>query len=153
MHPERLLAVQTAGGQRRPSAAASASVMTGTVGVRLVVADKSIGLERVVVGQVPCPAVADRLKQQPRGDGDRRDAVVYLEAVANPVTPAGEVGIGGGDALDRHRLVHRSLVEARTMPTKPSSPSPTDAVRDGSAKLGHPVQNVTREHGLTPLPR
>ena len=23
----------------------------------------------------------------------------------------------------------------------------------GSAKLGHPVQNVTREHGLTPLPR
>ena len=36
---------------------------------------------------------------------------------------------------------------------KPSSPSPTDAVRDGSAKLGHPVQNVTREHGLTPLPR
>ena len=36
---------------------------------------------------------------------------------------------------------------------KPSSPSPADAVRDGSAKLGHPVQNVTREHGLTPLPR
>ena len=36
---------------------------------------------------------------------------------------------------------------------KPSSPSPTDAVRDGSAKLGHPIQNVTREHGLTPLPR
>ena len=36
---------------------------------------------------------------------------------------------------------------------KPSSPSPTDAVRDGSATLGHPVQNVTREHGLTPLPR
>ena len=36
---------------------------------------------------------------------------------------------------------------------KPSSPSPTDAVRDGSAKLGHPVQDVTREHGLTPLPR
>ena len=35
----------------------------------------------------------------------------------------------------------------------PSSPSPTDAVRDGSAKLGHPVQNVTREHGLTPWPR
>ena len=33
------------------------------------------------------------------------------------------------------------------------SPSPPDAVRDGSAKLGHPVQNVTREHGLTPLPR
>ena len=36
---------------------------------------------------------------------------------------------------------------------KLSSPSPTDAVRDGSAKLGHPVQTVTREHGLTPLPR
>ena len=36
---------------------------------------------------------------------------------------------------------------------KPSRPSPPDAVRDGSAKLGHPVQNVTREHGLTPLPR
>ena len=36
---------------------------------------------------------------------------------------------------------------------KPSSPSPTDAVRDGSATLGHLVQNVTREHGLTPLPR
>ena len=37
--------------------------------------------------------------------------------------------------------------------SNPSSPSPTDAVRDGSAKLGPPVQNVTREHGLTPLPR
>ena len=36
---------------------------------------------------------------------------------------------------------------------QPSSPSPTDAIRDGSAKLGHPVQTVTREHGLTPLPR
>ena len=35
----------------------------------------------------------------------------------------------------------------------PSRPSPPDAVRDGSAKRGHPVQNVTREHGLTPLPR
>ena len=49
----------------------------------------------------------------------------------------------------------KALVPDAGRPTrfKPSSPSPTDAVRDGSAKLGHPVQNVTREHGLTPLPR
>ena len=56
-------------------------------------------------------------------------------------------------------LVHNSIEgrwcadAGRPTRFKPSSPSPTDAVRDGSAKLGHPVQNVTREHGLTPLPR
>ena len=50
---------------------------------------------------------------------------------------------------------HRRWCADAGRPTRfnPSSPSPTDAVRDGSAKLGHPVQNVTREHGLTPLPR
>ena len=65
----------------------------------------------------------------------------------------------------RSRARDRTITDVRTLgrrwcadagrPTrfKPSSPSPTDAVRDGSAKLGHPVQNVTREHGLTPLPR
>ena len=51
-------------------------------------------------------------------------------------------------------LARRWCADAGRPPRfKPSSPSPTDAVRDGSAKLGHPVQNVTREHGLTPLPR
>ena len=57
--------------------------------------------------------------------------------------PALEAGVLGRWCADAGR------------PTRfnPSSPSPTDAVRDGSAKLGHPVQNVTREHGLTPLPR
>ena len=54
----------------------------------------------------------------------------------------------------RHRGSRRWCADAgRPTRFKPSSPSPTDAVRDGSAKLGHPVQNVTREHGLTPLPR
>ena len=57
-------------------------------------------------------------------------------------------------ALVRRGDVRRWCADAGR-PTRftPSSPSPTDAVRDGSAKLGHPVQNVTREHGLTPLPR
>ena len=35
----------------------------------------------------------------------------------------------------------------------PPGPSPTDAVRRGSAKFGHPVQEVAREDRLTPLPR
>ena len=57
-------------------------------------------------------------------------------------------------AIDRAVEVRRWCADAgRPTRFKPSSPSPTDAVRDGSAKLGHPVQNVTREHGLTPLPR
>ena len=55
---------------------------------------------------------------------------------------------------DAERISRRWCADAGRPPRfKPSSPSPTDAVRDGSAKLGHPVQNVTREHGLTPLPR
>ena len=55
---------------------------------------------------------------------------------------------------DRAAVCGRWCADAGRPPRcKPSSPSPTDAVRDGSAKLGHPVQNVTREHGLTPLPR
>ncbi len=63
-----------------------------------------------------------------------------------------------GDLIDLHVPPRRDGALVRgcgQRPTrfKPSSPSPTDAVRDGSAKLGHPVQNVTREHGLTPLPR
>ena len=54
-----------------------------------------------------------------------------------------------GDVVDGRRWCADA---GRPTRFKPSSPSPTDAVRDGSAKLGHPVQNVTREHGLTPLP-
>ena len=70
-----------------------------------------------------------------------------------------DVGDGGqrDDESDLDRRGHeggRWCADAgRPTRFKPSSPSPTDAVRDGSAKLGHPVQNVTREHGLTPLPR
>ena len=57
-------------------------------------------------------------------------------------------------AFFRQDVLRRWCADAGR-PTRftPSSPSPTDAVRDGSAKLGHPVQHVTREHGLTPLPR
>ena len=63
--------------------------------------------------------------------------------------------IGPGVVVEVQYGVHRRWCADAGRPTrfKPSSPSPTDAVRDGSAKLGHPVQNVTREHGLTPLPR
>ncbi len=56
------------------------------------------------------------------------------------------------DVARAHWYRHAKLAERRAAPSG-SGPSPTDAVRDGSAKLGHPVQNVTREHGLTPLPR
>ena len=60
-----------------------------------------------------------------------------------------------GAAESRHHSGRRRWCADAGRPPrfKPSSPSPPDAVRDGSAKLGHPVQNVTREHGLTPLPR
>ncbi len=69
------------------------------------------------------------------------------------------IGRSGGrrrsDGDGRHASVAWRWCADADRPTrfKPASPSPTDAVRDGSAKLGHPVQNVTREHGLTPLPR
>ena len=75
-----------------------------------------------------------------------------------PCRRRGPIGAAPDDVLVAHI---RRVLEAwrwcadagRPTRFKPSSPSPTDAVRDGSAKLGHPVQNVTREHGLTPLPR
>ena len=63
--------------------------------------------------------------------------------------------LGGCSPSTRHHVPFGRWCADAGRPTrfKPSSPSPTDAVRDGSAKLGHPVQNVTREHGLTPWPR
>ena len=67
-----------------------------------------------------------------------------------------EIPLRSYEALHGDRAVNdRRWCADAGRPTrfKPSSPSPPDAVRDGSAKLGHPVQNVTREHGLTPLPR
>ena len=74
--------------------------------------------------------------------------------------PTGRVGLDAGSgatgvlANTRRDATGRWCADAgRPTRFKPSSPSPPDAVRDGSAKLGHPVQNVTREHGLTPLPR
>ena len=65
------------------------------------------------------------------------------------------LAVDRGGVIVAHALTERHWCADAGRPPrfKPSSPSPTDAVRDGSAKLGHPVQNVTREHGLTPLPR
>ena len=79
--------------------------------------------------------------------------LIYAVAVKSSCAMVGGPvgGRGGGAQLPCSR---RWCADAGRPPRfKPASPSPTDAVRDGSAKLGHPVQNVTREHGLTPLPR
>ena len=86
--------------------------------------------------------------------------------VDKPSQAGEEAAAGDGEAMlgDRLRIApiaerqgggqgHWCADVGRPTRFKPSSPSPPDAVRDGSAKLGHPVQNVTREHGLTPLPR
>ena len=95
------------------------------------------------------PDVAARIFAK-RRTLDRVDVAITAHAVgiatAKPWTVA-SMRINADD--------HRRWCADAGRPTrfKPSSPSPTDAVRDGSAKLGHPVQNVTREHGLTPLPR
>ena len=70
-------------------------------------------------------------------------------AGAGAAPGAGRAGTARADAGPRRWCADAG----RPTRFKPLSPSPTDAVRDGSAKLGHPVQNVTRDHGLTPLPR
>ena len=79
--------------------------------------------------------------------------IVNAVSIAQSENFFGAPGRPDGDG--RHASVAWRWCADADRPTrfKPSSPSPTDAVRDGSAKLGHPVQNVTREHGLTPLPR
>ena len=85
-----------------------------------------------------------------------RSAVVFCFAVAAlTVLAAPTTALAQPDCnVDQLPREGRWCADAgRPTRFKPSSPSPTDAVRDGSAKLGHPVQNVTREHGLTPLPR
>ncbi len=92
------------------------------------------------------------------GVAGRATAQVRRALANREVETLDERGVQGLGIL---RLPQRSLQPTRRAdprrwcadagrPTrfKPSSPSPTDAVRDGSAKLGHPVQNVTREHGL-----
>ena len=80
---------------------------------------------------------------------DMPDALHFLV-----LTIAGWVNRPQDDQIAYLREERRWCADAgRPTRFKPSSPSPPDAVRDGSAKLGHPVQNVTREHGLTPLPR
>ena len=86
-------------------------------------------------------------------DPSRFSAIVLAESIRSTAI---RTMWGLRDYLMRrgHAYVGRWCADAgRPTHFKPSSPSPTDAVRDGSAKLGHPVQNVTREHGLTPLPR
>ena len=47
-------------------------------------------------------------------------------------------------------LLHESSL-ARTMPTD-RIPSPADAIRHWSAELGHPIEDLTAEDDLTPLP-
>ena len=88
-------------------------------------------------------------------DEDHLDGLPHLLRTVGP-TPAAV--LFGNPSLSTQQLLSLSNSSGgadagRPTRFKPSSPSPTDAVRDGSAKLGHPVQNVTREHGLTPLPR
>ena len=85
----------------------------------------------------------------------RRTAVHLGRLRTKAIAKAHPSGAGSGQRTQDGCIVHRRWCADAGRPTrfKPSSPSPTDAVRDGSAKLGHPVQNVTREHGLTPLPR
>ena len=81
----------------------------------------------------------------------RLGPVTLMEGSSAPGGKRSSVRI---DGVGFHGSRRRWCADAgRPTRFKPSSPSPTDAVRDGSAKLGHPVQNVTREHGLTPLPR
>ena len=88
----------------------------------------------------------------------RGDVTVWVSSEAIAAWTASRSGRRGGQRrysdLAIETALRRWCADAgRPTRFKPSSPSPTDAVRDGSAKLGHPVQNVTREHGLTPLPR
>ena len=100
----------------------------------------------------PRPIMADQPRHTPCSSGHRQGDGSLLGDHASR-GPRSRLGTGrrfhrGGDAPGRW-----CADAGRPTRFKPSSPSPTDAVRDGSAKLGHPVQNVTREHGLTPLPR
>ena len=50
----------------------------------------------------------------------------------------------------REALLHESLL-ARTMPP-PTGSSPADAIRHWSAEGDHPIEDLTAEDGLTPLP-
>ena len=93
----------------------------------------------------------DRSDRRRRGKSDAVDAEMAARAVISGrrlSTPKNKNG-----RVEALRVLRWCADAGRPTRFKPSSPSPTDAVRDGSAKLGHPVQNVTREHGLTPLPR
>ena len=92
----------------------------------------------------------DRLPGDRVWEGDFKDALAHHLAEDPPETGRPARCGDPGHVADHGRWCADA---GRPTRFKPSSPSPTDAVRDGSAKLGHPVQNVTREHGLTPLPR
>ena len=113
-----------------------------------------LGRRREVVQEEPehreIPRLGNAFREQRQNLGLRqRD---FLRQ-GNPVIDIDPEEVGGEE--ERAQLDDRRWCADAGRPTrfKPSSPSPTDAVRDGSTKLGHPVQNGTREHGLTPLPR
>ena len=120
----------------------------------------------------------DRRTRRAAGKSDTVDAEVAARSVlAGQSTATPKTADGAVEMMRQLKVARDTAVKARTTamitlkqivvhaprrwcadagrPTRfrPSCPSPPDAVRDGSAKLGHPVQNVTREHGLTPLPR
>ena len=84
------------------------------------------------------PASAGTLATRPSVSGEASQLYRHLDAAEY-----------SADQLFRGIRPRRWCADAgRPTRFKPSSPLPTDAVRDGSAKLGHPLQNVPREHGL-----
>ena len=130
-----------------------------TVG-RLVKGRELPRLHRPDLGADPAPR-RHRHRRQPRGPQGRRHPTrppgrrghTLVLATLQPGPQSHRALLREAQGPRSHRSRRWCADAGRPTRFKPSSPSPTDAVRDGSAKLGHPVQNVTREHGLTPLPR
>ena len=56
---------------------------------------------------------------------------------------------GGGTPSRITALLHESSMAARGQST---GSSPADAIRHWSGEGGHPIQDLTAENGLTPLP-
>ena len=77
--------------------------------------------------------------------------------VVDHTMPATRAGVPSESRRRRQRIGKGGrwcAIAGRPTRFKPSSPSPTDAVRDGSAKLGHPVQKRdtrARPHAVAPM--
>ena len=98
-------------------------------------------------------ALSDTQKAAMRAESDLVDPAPSLADVAAGMNASIERALEQLRTTTRDDLLRRCCTN-RDWPARcpPTGSSPADAIRHWSAEGGHPIQDLTAENGLTPLP-